>query len=1009
MKLLLNKKKGKASTNKDGYIGVGLGNHVKKFSNRSEQHLVDVYQVYLDEKDASDKYRLIFTINPVCTNALFNAITEITYKEGSEECYCLPNTDALAPDKLTYPNIISNQPITRLQAIRDTEYSNENIYGLTYLPGIDLFNNHLMRQNGFNCVMKRTGRDCLRDGKIWHLKENSDILDITGATENITDVFNTIRDYQRTRDGKRIDKTFPGLDATYLNPTTGEPHIYQEAEILSFDTTIKERLKEKNGWFGFYNPSTLEIPVAKYKDENGKVDNEIDIYINRLLNDRNACDFIEMFPDRSRFTFVPQKNKYRRNRLEKNWEYCLTYPYLSTQEMINKDGTPVLAEGNETVLNPVVAERDSAGNVRNGLAFSVIEEFVTDGDKQRILFQATNSIHNLAPKDTINFYYPANDNGEYDASGGTFTGVFSVQVTGIGDKNGELQQYYFTIDHEDAPKGWFDEDGRLKNEMKIKGRFCKTVFGVECMYYFRVFRRLPNFNEISKDENRAYYIGKYNAPKYDFKSEINKLAFANNIYGDNIVQILYLDDIDVNGLTDNLERPVSDIYLTIVKANNGHEKWYPETGTAKYSDEDITIARAFGKVTSGIDLPPEDGFMRNYNVHRIHNIDFQKVCETYGSGFTRPYENLGNIDKNYNLDGNRESTNDNDRCLDKNLIKPLETLEDDVTIDQEFFLGDMVEFSLSQYQETILEPVYHRFNTAQREYVSEDYKDIVIDEIYMDDYEGSETAITQNTGETIDGNFKCVETTYNRGFDTSDETTTANTKALITYPGNLFPEGYYYQPHYRVHLKDISDRVSQSSDTLVKLTEDGVETGETESEVSFTTALDYDIIAKDEIVIQDTKNNIFYDAIVTNVTGVTGETRVEAALKDGRKINEGLNDDEKPKSFLVFKKTLGIPKYAMHYPDTGGKYVWRALVPHSKVSSDSEIYDKPFANGAHYRHLGINFFLRRQDPLGYYELNTKTMYSTGEVNKLNNFMVQGRANENIYYDVTINANLLDIC
>ena len=136
---------------------------------------------------------------------------------------------------------------------------------------------------------------------------------------------------------------------------------------------------------------------------------------------------------------------------------------------------------------------------------------------------------------------------------------------------------------------------------------------------------------------------------------------------------------------------------------------------------------------------------------------------------------------------------------------------------------------------------------------------------------------------------------------------------------------------------------------------------------------------------------------------------MEGILKDGKILNEGLNPADFPKSFLVFKKTLGIPKYAVHYPDTSGKYVWRALVPHSKVSSDSEIYDKPFANGAHYRHCGINFFLRRQDPLGYYELNSKTTYSVGDINKLNNFMIEGRTNESIYYNVTLNINLLDIC
>ena len=74
MKILLNKNRGKLSTNEDNYAELELGNQTNKVSNRESYHLVDLYQMYLDEKDESDKYRLIITINPVCSNILFNAI-----------------------------------------------------------------------------------------------------------------------------------------------------------------------------------------------------------------------------------------------------------------------------------------------------------------------------------------------------------------------------------------------------------------------------------------------------------------------------------------------------------------------------------------------------------------------------------------------------------------------------------------------------------------------------------------------------------------------------------------------------------------------------------------------------------------------------------------------------------------------------------------------------------------------------------------------------------------------
>lgn len=973
MKILLNKNRSVTSKNDTSYTSVELGNKMKKIANSADQHLVDLYQVYLDEKDASDKYRLIFTINPVCSNVLFNSITEVVYKEGSNECFCLHGNETA--DTSSFANVVSREPLDRLQAIRDTEYSNPGIMGLSYLPGVDIFNNHIARQNGLNCVMPRKASDCAVTGMTYTY--------VSGSTfepgRELTDVFNTIRDYQRTMEGKGVVKKFPGLDSTYLNPISGQAHLYEGSEVLTFEQTFTSKISEKDGWFGFYNPSTLDIPVET-KDN-------VDLYVNRLLNNAGSCDFVDMFPDRKRFTFVPQKNEYRENRLEYNWKYCLTYPYSTTEYLLNPDGTPKTDDGGMPVLNEIVAGMDACGNTRNGLSFTVVSEFVTDSDKRRLLLMSDSSIHNLSQKDLINVYY-VSESGE-------FSGKRNIQVKGLGNKNGELQQYYFTIDSDDAPYEWFDEDGKLIPGMS--GRFCKVVFGIECKYYFRVFRRLPNFTEISQDEEAMYHIGKYNKSEYDFNSEINKLAFANNIYGDSIVQIVYLDDVDVKGITDNLERPLSDIYLTIVKANDGHEEWYPESGGTNYTVDTITMARAFGKVTSGIDLPPEDGFMRDYNVHRIHNINFKKVCEEYGGEYTRPYENLGNLFKNYNVVKTGGTMCDYE-------LENLKVLEDDITIDQEFFLGDLVEFNVPQYMETVIEPVYHRFNTAQREYVSKDYKDIVIDEIYMDDYEGSETAVTGNSGETIEGNFKCIEDIYNKGYE---DDIINNKKTLVTYPGNLFPEGYYYQPHYRIHLKDVSDSISQSSDMQVELTEDGLTTGSTDNEVFFTTSGDYDLIEKDEVVIMDPKNNIFYDAVVTDASGVTGDTVVRAVLKNGDRLNYGVSDP--PLSFLVFKKTLGIPKYAIHYPDTSGKYIWRSVLPPSKVKTDSEIYDKPFTNGAHYRHIGLNFFLKRQDPYGYYELNSKNEYSTGDVNKLTNVTFNGRMNESIYYNDAIEFGLIDIC
>ena len=271
MKIILNKSKSKASTNKNTYLPIDLGNQMKKISSHSGQHLVDLYQVYLDEKDASDKYRLIFTINPVCTNVLFNAITEVVYKEGSPDCKVLADTpmDEAGPNRTLWPNIVSDEPLTRIQAIRDTEYSSPDIMGIDYLPGVDIFNNHLLRQNGLNCVMKRVSNRCNTTGKCYENKSGKDFI----VKYELTDVFNTIRDYQRTMNGMEIVRKFPGQDSTYIVPITGQQHIYTDADILDFESSFRRGIMEKDGWFGFYNATTLDIPITSTT--------ETDIYINK--------------------------------------------------------------------------------------------------------------------------------------------------------------------------------------------------------------------------------------------------------------------------------------------------------------------------------------------------------------------------------------------------------------------------------------------------------------------------------------------------------------------------------------------------------------------------------------------------------------------------------------------------------------------------------------------------------------------------------------------------------
>ena len=93
--------------------------------------------------------------------------------------------------------------------------------------------------------------------------------------------------------------------------------------------------------------------------------------------------------------------------------------------------------------------------------------------------------------------------------------------------------------------------------MQNFGCFYKKNNGnTDCLYYFRKFKKLKSV------------IGD------DIRSDVNKIAFAKNIYGDDVAQVVFTDDIDIEGLLDHNGRPVSDIFFTIVKRNAGYKEWY---------------------------------------------------------------------------------------------------------------------------------------------------------------------------------------------------------------------------------------------------------------------------------------------------------------------------------------------------------------------------------------------------------------------------------------------------
>lgn len=218
-------------------------------------------------------------------------------------------------------------------------------------------------------------------------------------------------------------------------------------------------------------------------------------------------------------------------------------------------------------------------------------------------------------------------------SGTNMDGDYEVKRIGL--DNGNLKEYYFCID---AAGLVVDEDSKMN----------KLYNETESQYYFRKFKKIKTRSS-SVIETDDY--------------EVYKLAFSETIFSDEITQFVFNEDIDVNTLYDNLGRPLSELYFTIIKTDSNG---------------------IFTNISSGIEAPlvlelnnanSNDHLKQIPVIQKIHNVP-TAVSETFTP------------------------------------------LESDVSISSDEFYGDVVEYNVNTLEEVVLGKVYHRFNTVNRETTS---------------------------------------------------------------------------------------------------------------------------------------------------------------------------------------------------------------------------------------------------------------------------------------------------
>ena len=334
----------------------------------------------------------------------------------------------------------------------------------------------------------------------------------------------------------------------------------------TFFDKLNNNLKEKDGWFGYFNKN----------------------------NPNNTlCLFTDLEPKRERFSFISDIRPFNGStgQIVNNWDLTITYP--------------AAVDSGHTMVN-------------NGLLICDAQPAIAS-TKQMVAIGLPCK-HNLVAGDTVRITGTNGYNGDY-------------LVTRIGLDNGDLKEYYFVIDA--PPTGAISGNSRIK----------RLSNDVESKYYFRIFRKIKTRSS-NVVENDDY--------------EIYKLGFSENIFSDTITQFTFNEDIDVSNLTDNLGRPLSELYLTILKTSSNN---------------------LFTNISSGIETP----FISNLNnsVTNTYLTSIPVINKIHNGGSTPFPSHI--------------------------------PLESNISFNNTDFYGDLVDYNDNDLREVVLAEVNHRFNTINRE------------------------------------------------------------------------------------------------------------------------------------------------------------------------------------------------------------------------------------------------------------------------------------------------------
>ena len=116
-KVFLEKNRSKFSVNAPNAMGVDLDTKSKLMQDSGIFGNFSELDQYNKERDECGKFRMIFCINPICSNVLFNMQTEVVQNEGSSNPLILGERE-ISPTSITRSNGFFGNYIVNTSSIR---------------------------------------------------------------------------------------------------------------------------------------------------------------------------------------------------------------------------------------------------------------------------------------------------------------------------------------------------------------------------------------------------------------------------------------------------------------------------------------------------------------------------------------------------------------------------------------------------------------------------------------------------------------------------------------------------------------------------------------------------------------------------------------------------------------------------------------------------------------------------------------------------------------------------